>query len=238
MSKWIKFSSIAMAGLLATIALRAQPNDDGWIVPKERFTSTVKRIAVMELAVPPVLAEPGALKRKLTSLITAQLEALGFEVIPVTECVAMWESICSQVGGLNDPVTGKPIDKRVNVARKHFLNELQVRYNVDAVVHSAVIGVPAFLPPGKRALFCGTSEIMRDLPSMKKRPQSPPTAACLAVVVEDVLGVDMYMALYGLQVVVKPEGNKWVQIPEAELFTDPALLQKAVAKTIGNLPSR
>lgn len=89
-----------MADLLASIALRAQRNDDGWVVPKERFASTVRRIAALELAVSPVLAEAGAVQRKLTSLITAQLETVGFEVTPVTECVTTWESICSQVGDL------------------------------------------------------------------------------------------------------------------------------------------
>ena len=239
MNRQIAIVAIAMVGLLSGTIAQAQRNDDRWVVPKERFTSTVKRMAVFELDVPSRLNGEIRIRQDLTSLITAQLETMGFEVIPVTECEAMWENICNQVGGLNDPVTGETIDERVKAARKHFLNELQARYDVDAIVHSGVIGVPAFIPAGKRAEFCGTAETIHELPnSLKKRPQGPPVAACLLVVVEDVLGVRMYTALHGLQIVVRPEGNQWLEIPSAELFTDPALLQEAVAETIGDLPSR
>ena len=224
------------AFLSASVAVAQREEYDPWQVPPERFYNGVKVIAVTPLTVPRALEGEVELRQRIEALLVDRLQARGFEVVPVLECEATWETICNRLGGLDDPETGDRDPEKFSAARKHFLNELQARYGADAVLHAAIIGAPAFVGGGKRAHWCGVSQRIEDLPgSLRRRPPEPPTGTCLAVIVEEVLGIDMYINIHGLEIVVRPVAGQWELIPPEELFTDVERLQAALDVTLGPL---
>ena len=76
-------------------------------------------------------------------LITRELEEAGFTVVPPETYSAIYDPMVSKVGGLFDPMTGKPNTEKL--ARVHDLayREMTDKHDVDAFLQPLVAVVKA-----------------------------------------------------------------------------------------------
>ncbi len=102
-------------------------------VPREEFTRIVRTIGIL----PPGVALPGEQRKlvaaELERALTEGFQQRGYRVIGSDVVGPVWRRYASEIGGLFNPLTGEPIDEKVELVRKYVARELARSHNVDAL---------------------------------------------------------------------------------------------------------
>jgi hypothetical protein len=127
-SFWLFFASALVACGCATAPLY-----NPYTVPREEFRRLVRTIGLL----PPGVALPGE-QRKLVAVeleraLTEGFQQRGYRVIGSDVVGPVWRRYASEIGGLFNPLTGEPIEEKVELVRKYVGRELARSHNVDAL---------------------------------------------------------------------------------------------------------
>ena len=124
--------------LVATALLLALPGgaadkDDAFTGDKRDFGKRFTTIALSPVDADPLFVMPERVARILEEEVTTHLEKHGYTVIPSSVLADIRKAMARQVGGLDDPGTGKPDAAKPRAVRSHALRELWYREQFDAV---------------------------------------------------------------------------------------------------------
>jgi hypothetical protein len=215
------------------------PRYNPFKISREEFFTRARVVAIAPLVLAVNPADPEATRTQFESLIDQKLRALGFTVIASNEYKHTRERLIKQLGGIFDPITGKPDESKAKTLRSYLLEELRTKHRADAVLYPMVQVVKAGFNAGQ-ARWHGTGEpvlpegfwaqfTMGDL-------QGTTSAASLLVRIEDINGADLYLQAGGIQVLAKlASGRQFVSIPQQELLTNADRNKAAVDIALGAL---
>lgn len=149
--------------------------------------------------------------RVLDSLLTTELSAAGYSVVPGVESGAIWKRLVDSVRGFYDPITGNLDDKRYDAVRRGTMRELAARFGATLWLHDTVTVVTAHW--SHNAKWDGMTESVGtgkgDVPALS-----------LLLSVEDTSGRTLASGRGGLQVLYKEHGDEYQRVPLDKLFTD------------------
>ena len=237
----MRLAAVAVAGLGVGCAGHTSYNP--FIVPQDRIYASVKRIAITPVLAPPELAEVDPNRGKFDSLITAELQAAGFGVVPLEESEAIWKRVTDSLGGMFSAATGRRDTIKLSTARAVTMEELHTRFQVDAWLHPLIVFASAKFDRGNAA-WDGAKQTYQSfgkklLTAMFGHETYGKTPALsLRVDVEDMHGKDLYINKGGLQLYMVPSGGDWVKIPRREFYADPARNANAVRLALVPLVTR
>jgi hypothetical protein len=214
-------------------------------------SSLAETIVLTPTVVPEELAEFSAAMEEVDSLIAAALKATGFRLVPAGEYATIWERLMERVGGVLDSATGERMEERFEVARRQLLNELDSRYDPDALLYPEIWIVDAAFSEGA-ARWDGTSQALIGLGtrlihalgaafsgSESNLPSGTVEALSLVVFLEDMDGEELYANSGGIEVLEKvgsdPRDRR--RVPDQKLFTNHARIRRAVALALDPLLS-
>lgn len=103
------------------------PRYDPWLVPRDSFLADTRVIALSPLRVPDDLEQPEPVEMLFDSLITSELRAAGFWVIPSDIVSEVWNDGADSIGGYYDPMTGLADTSKLNPLRRYYQRRLACR---------------------------------------------------------------------------------------------------------------
>jgi hypothetical protein len=196
---------------------------------REELFAKVKTIALAPVRIPADIEDQEPVRKKFESLIEAKLREAGFVVIPSSEYEALWKRTTEQMGGVYDPMTGKPDEAKTKAVITHTLRELQRTANAEAVLYSRVQPVVARFFNGM-AKWDGTSESVTGAAATSTLarflligPQAGTSgtvsALSLVAIINDINDVMMYANGGGIQLTARLSGHSFTPVPRKELFS-------------------
>jgi hypothetical protein len=234
-------AALAVAGL--GVGCAGHTRYDPFLVPQDRIYGSVRTIAVTPIGTPNDLSSVDPARGKFDSLITAELRAAGFTVVPPDESAAIWKRVTDSLGGLYSVATGERDTIKQKVARAVTMAELRTRFQADAWLHLQIVIASAKFDRGD-AQWDGAKQSYQSfgkkfLTALFGGGTYGKTAALsVSVELEDMLGKDLYVNQGGLQLYMVPSGQEWVTIPSRELYGDPARNANAVRLALAPLVTR
>jgi hypothetical protein len=123
-------------------------NYDPFLIPQARIYGAVKTIALAPVVEPGELGSVDPDRGKFATLITAQLRAAGFTVVPPEESDSIWKRVTDSLGGLFSAATGDRDTMKLNAARGVTMRELQARFHADAWLHPHIVFAQAKFDQG------------------------------------------------------------------------------------------
>ena len=230
-----------VAGVVAGCAGHAKY--DPFLVPQERIYGTVRTIALTPVLAPSELGSVDPRRGRFAALITAQLTAAGFTVVPPEVSDSIWTRLSDSLGGIYNAGTGERDTIKLNTARALAMSELQARFHADAWLHAYIVFSDAKFDEGD-AQWDGAKQSYQSfgkkfLTSLFGGGTYGKTAALsLWVGVEDMHGKELYENEGGLQLYMIPHGKDWVKIQPAELYADSTRNSTAVRLALEPLVTR
>lgn len=229
----------------ATLALVAlgcatAPPYNPFHVPRHEFEARIRTIAVAHLVVPSDLEEPTVVAAIFEPLIVSKLEQAGFRTVDPDQVEQIWDRMTQQVGGYFDPMTGQRNQEAFDAVRRHTFNELESRFEADAVLHPTLLVVMANFSGGT-AHWCGTSQGMQTagrwvLEALAGGSSSGTVAAsCLGIHIEDTRGVSLYQHQGGIEILAELEATGFDPHSREELFLDAERNRRAVSLALDDL---
>jgi len=218
-------------------------NYDPFLIPQDRIYGAVKTIALAPVVEPGELGSVDPDRGKFATLITAQLRAAGFTVVPPEESDSIWKRVTDSLGGLFSAATGDRDTMKLNAARGVTMRELQARFHADAWLHPHIVFAQAKFDQGD-AQWDGAKQSYQSfgkkfLTALFGGGTYGKTAALsLWVGLEDMHGKELYENQGGLQLYAVPHGKDWVKIQPAELYADSTRNSNAVRLALGPLVTR
>jgi hypothetical protein len=209
-----------------------------FLVPKDSIFGRTRTVALAPTSASFPLENAAPVYARLDSLIEAELRTAGFAVVPARESGAIWRRVVDSLGGLFDPVSGGADSAKTRVARRLAMDELRARFGADAWLHPCICLVMAEFRNGT-ATWDGMTEsfqstggkILSALAGVSKFGTT--RAISVGVVVEDMRGTDMYFNRGGVQLLTRPQGRGFADVPRAALFNDPLLTEMGVRLALG-----
>ena len=130
----------ATALLFAALAapVRGDEAYDPYRIPRAQFHEQVKRVALRPLRLPDGTPDAERVRSEFERLIAAELERRGYAVVPSSAFRETWLRFATDLGGVFDPVTGRPDPQREELAWQHTARELERSQNVDAVLAAEI----------------------------------------------------------------------------------------------------
>jgi hypothetical protein len=214
-----------------------------FLVPQARIYGAVKTIALAPVVAPRELNRVDPARGRFDTLLTAQLRAAGFAVVPADSSLALWKHFTDSLGGLFDPTTGARDSAKFSLARRLTMAALKQRFGADAWLHPRIVFSPAKFDAGK-ATWDGATEnyqsfgakFLSALLGTETYGRTP--ALSFAVDLEDLDGRDLYVDQGGLQLYELPHGRQFEPIPDSALYADPDRNAKAVQLALRALVTR
>ena len=212
-------------------------------IAQDEFYGKIKVIALAPVVFPRDVEDPEPAAVTFESLIQAKLQEAGFSVVPSREYAETRKRMAQTVGGVFDPVTGRPDESKSKIVQEHTLRELNTKFNATAVLYPSVRAVKAAFNVGL-ARWDGTSEPIAagGFLSTLRTSQSigTTTALSLVAIIKDIHGVDLYANGGGIQLLSKLSTNwfpgaQFTPVPRNELFANEERNMTAVNITLGPL---
>jgi len=211
---------------------------DPFQVPEAEVRAQVRTVALVPLVASQDLVEVERVRSVIEPRAIAMLREGGFAVIPPDEWEQRWLAAAREAGEIWDPVTGARDDERYGAVRDELLRTLQAERNVDAVVYVYLFRQPVE-GSGPSPLLC---EVQRDVYWPRELPLSTRVTlaygACLQVEMYDTGMRQLYRLRHGVEFVDTYARQTHASKPLAERVRDPALLEEALATTLGPLATR
>ena len=129
----------ALLALAVAGATAAPDRDARFRVPREELLARLKTIGVVPAAVPQEVPDADGVAARLDSEVTASLRDAGFEVVPPLAMREITARALSAIGGVYDPLTGRPIQERVDAVREFTRGEYALAHQVDALLEVEVV---------------------------------------------------------------------------------------------------
>ena len=118
--------------LLAGSAIAAK-KDDAYKIDKRTFKNDYKTIAFAPVDSDPYLQMPTSVAAKLEAEVTARLRKRGYTVIPSSVLAGIRKTMEAQVGGFEDPDSGRIDLAKMQAVRVHAFRELWFQQKFDAL---------------------------------------------------------------------------------------------------------
>jgi hypothetical protein len=226
--------------VLVGLGCATAPPYNPFQVPRHEFEARIRTIAVAHLVVPSDLEDPEAVAGLFEPLIVSKLEQAGLRTVDPDEVEEIWDRMAEQVGGYFDPMTGQRDQEAFDAVRLHTFNELEARFEADAVLHPTLLIVMAKFSGGT-AHWCGASQGIQTtgrwvLEAFAGSSSSGTIAAsCLGIQIEDTKGVTLYQHQGGIEILAELEATGFDPHSREELFLDAERNRSAVSLALDDL---
>ena len=240
------FFSIArpLALVVALAGCATAPPYNPFQVSEDQFRTTVKRIALAPIAVPPQLGISESAKLRFDSLIEAKLQEAGFATFPAKDWGEVFARMQQEVGGVFDPRTGSPDETKTKTVWARTANEIRSRFQHDAVLLPRIHIVKAEWSSAS-ARWDGVSEMLASGLAVLGAPNAHGTMPALSLVVSigspDPEGPAQYRHRAGIQVLEKLSpiterfSGLFVPVPQEQLLRNDERNRAAVEIALGPL---
>jgi hypothetical protein len=230
------FPVFVLAFLVTGCAAKAP---DPFQVPRAHFDG-IRSIAVADVGLAHEVPEPEAVRSRLADLITEELTAAGFSVVPRAEVMQVAEAIREQAGAIYDPVTGEPDSAKVAAMEEAFRAAVRDSLGADAFLDPNVVVERAWLAHGK-ARWDGTSQTLGSMVetlAMVARGLHeggiPALSLCVKVL-DEPNGSLLYHHHGGLELLAD---HSLREVPASELFADDSRTVTSVTLALAPLRGR
>lgn len=209
-----------------------------FLVPKDSIFGRTHTIALAPGYATFGLENPAPVFAKVDSLIAVEMKTAGFRIVPAHESEMIWSRVSDSLGGVFNAATGEPDSVRLNTARRITMEALRSRFGADAWLHPALVLVRADFRNGT-AKWDGAKESYQStggkILNLLSGTSTYGTAGAISllVLVEDMRGTDLYSNRGGVQLYLRPQGQKFVEVPRSSLFVDDLRTQTAVRMALG-----
>jgi len=234
-------------GLGVTLAAAADPVEAGFKKPRAEVLAAVKTIGLLPVDVSERVPSGADVAERYESLVGAQLEQAGFQVVKPAAMREIRDRLKKTLGGLYDPVTGQELPGKVKAFEEYSRSEYLASHKVDATLWVGIIVRRARMS-GARADWDGVSEtvtghsgvggFLTDTFSGNAFSGVVP-ALSVGIVLTDPHEERLYERAGGLQLLeyVRREGSDFAQprIDPRLLMTDPARDARALAVALDPL---
>lgn len=222
--------------LISCCALTSSPlyaaSDDAYKINKRDFNKQVETIALAPPEAPDWMNMPDRVKTAIEQQITKALSRKGFKVLPSSELQKIRDTMQQQVGGYQQP-DGTPDPDKILAVREHSLRELLFRHPVDAVLGINIRLVAAPFENDKAEWDEITQKVQKTDDSLYDlmtggKYSGNIGASSLRLSVWDRSENLLYSNAGGIELVMKRNGKKLLQLPAEQLFLDEKRIQSAV----------
>jgi hypothetical protein len=222
-----------VAAMLWSSCVTPQAPYDPFLGKGTNFTSAaVRKIAVYPMLVGKESPTINRAKAEVESAVESTLRGAGLHVVPVSDMAPIQDELIKSLGGLFDPITGKPVEEKVTTLQKHRREEAAARFGADAIVLASFEAATAPVV-NSMARWNGAMEIATRGSKMDSFFTGPVNgdvpALSLVIRVEDVSGNVLFANAGGIQVLAKAQANRWVPIPDMDVLADSERNTNAVA---------
>ena len=140
-SKRCRLSAWAAAALALSsgLAPAADAVDSSFKKPRADIVASVKTIGLLPVEVAGIVPNPDAVAARYESLVIAQLEQAGFQVVKPAAMREIRERFKQNLGGLYDPVSGRAVPGKVKAFNEYARNEYLANQKVDALLWVGII---------------------------------------------------------------------------------------------------
>jgi hypothetical protein len=241
----------ALCLLFSFPAVAAEPEQGRTFVfgiRRAELISNIKSIGMMPLVVSAEVPNADAVTARYESEIVARLTSAGFSVTPPAAMRGIRERTKATLGGLYDPVHGKPIKEKLDALNEFSLNEYRATYKVDALLETEIVLRPAEFS-GTWLRWDGVEDSATgesgwaDFWKPTSNSYGKVPALSFAVRLVEATGKDLYVGVAGLQVLGywKDLGGTWVtkdrmlRIDPKYIMSDPARDTRALSLALDPL---
>lgn len=132
-------SLVALAASLAPAAWAGKKADPAFEVPREEIVARIKTIGVMPLEIPRDIPDAAGATQRYEAEVVGRLERAGFTVVKPEVMRVIRERLRQALGGLYDPLDGKPIEDKVKAYQDYVRNEYQTQHPVDGTLRIGIM---------------------------------------------------------------------------------------------------
>ena len=226
---------------LGGLATAVDTAELGFKKPRAELVAAVKTIGLLPADVTESVPNPDAVAERYESLIGAQLEQAGFQLVKPAAMREIRERLKKTLGGLYDPMTGRELPGKVKAFQEYSRSEYLMSHKVDATLWVGII-VRRARVSGASADWDGVSEtatghsgvggFLTDTFSGNAFSGVLP-ALSVGVVLTDTHDERLYERAGGLQLLeyLRRDGSDYAQprVDPRALMTDPARDARALA---------
>jgi hypothetical protein len=226
------------------LAPAALADDRGALrVPREQLLADHKRVALAALHIDDI-GQRDAVRARYAELLRTRLAAAGFEVVREADFDTAWREAERAAGGLYDPATGLRDDARFRATRAAVLRGLRERHGVTAVVVPSIVlrdanyqyGVLKWDGAEQVASGSGGKFAARFGAGGRYIGRMP--ALSLAVHIDSTDDAVLFEDYGGIHALSRFEHGRFVDLPESQLFSEPARDEAAVDLALAEISGR
>jgi hypothetical protein len=239
-------AAVAWSARAATPAPPPPPAPDPHFkIPRAQVIATVKSIGVLPVTVANVVPDAEAVAQRLETQILARMAPAGFGLVSPEAMKEIQGRARTALGGLYDPVSGRPIQDKLTAYREYVSNEYRHEHPVDAWLLVRVIERLAFIKEGA-ATWDGVSDSSNGRTGFARyfsggKAQGNVPALSLLVQLSAADGRLLYENVGGLQVLEYVTGMTghidMSPVDPKFIMTDPARDERALGIALDPLAS-
>ena len=216
------------------------PMADESVLPASIPSAQIKQ-QVMTVALKPVDASAhpyeSLVKARYEKQLSDRLAKLGFHVIAPSIYARAADAAASEVGGVYDPITGKPVPEKAKAAQQALGRLLRETHAVDAIVSAEFTRVGASYDIQGYAAWDGTSQsVFATAAGWNGKPYTgTQSALSLLVRLEDVSGQHLYSKRGGIELTALFINGDFDRLPPEKLLLDGGKMAHAVEVALSGL---
>ena len=237
-------AAILLSILIFIAGCGTVPKYDPFLVPAATVRATIKTIAIYH----PHTNNP--VEIQFERLIEDELNTGGFATIGPDRINPIANREIQSIGGLYDPQTGAEDKAKSELFWRNVLHDIKTNYNADGVLTFGVVGRQANFY-GNRAEWDGTAEEiymhygLGDILLQNGTEYGTTRGLSLKILLADLHHQNLYLNYGGIQLAMKLSRpsqafrkQAFVEVPEAQLFSDTNRIYGAVTNALGPLVNR
>jgi len=190
------------------------------------------RVAALRALRPPGegIVVPPDVEARCAASVRVQLEQAGWWILPPDAFERTLRTVALEHGGLYDPITGRGDAARFDAAIAETRRRLSQLYSASIFVTAGFFVRQAhFLE--EKAAWDGVSEQVAHIADWKKAfvmTSGVTRALSFGVFVRDTEGTPLHTGWGGIHLIERLEKDRFVRVPDEELFRDAERIQQAV----------
>lgn len=232
----------AIALLVAALAAPARADGyDPYRIARAQFREQVARLVLRPLVLPAGTPDAERVRSDFEALIADALTRRGYAVVSSRVFADTWQRFSGDLGGVFDPVTGRPDPKKYELAWQHSVRELERSHEVDAVLSAEIAIEPMAFGIGWWWWEAAGQPLRwqgHKLPSAPNQQPQRVEGPYLGVVIQDRAQVPLYEGRLALAWSRIYLARGYEEVPPAELYADRARNREAVEQLLSVLVDR
>ena len=221
----IVLGAITLFCLAVSMPGAAADKDSPFLISKKEFKKQYQTIALSPVDADALLQMPEAVGAMIEEEVTKHLQKRGYEVIPTSVLAGIRETMEGQVGGFEEPQTGRVDQAKVKAVRSHAFRELWFRHELDAIA-TIRVSTTKVTVENDNAAWDGTKQkIERDGKRINYTGQIIVSSVSFAVY--DHTDRLKYINHGGLESLMWRNNDQLVPLPSERFFTDEKRIRKA-----------